>query len=114
MRLSVGAVMDDPNNIPGGLTTIFGAAGASIIVAITWLRRVFSRDSVDRSADVAYRALIENLRAEITLERARNNELMVSRDMAISQIDALRQQVYALGTQVAQLQREIASMSRSP
>ena len=114
MRASLGTTMDDPNQIPGGLTTIFGAAGASIIVAITWLRRVFSRDAVDRSADVAYRALIENLRSEITLERARNHELMVSRDFAVTQIDALRQQVYELGTKVTELQREIASMGRSP
>lgn len=105
-----GATMDDPLNIPGGLGGLIGVAGAAIVASVLWLRRFFSKDSVDRSADAAYRSLIDDLRAQITLERTRNQELRESRDAAIAQIDGLRQQVSDLSDQVAKLQRQIATM----
>lgn len=113
MTNTIGATMDDPTNLPSGVGGLIGVAGAAVVGAVLWLRKFLSRDAVDRSADSAYRALIDDLRAQINLERARNKELSDSRDAAIAQIDGLRQQVSDLSEQVARLQRQIASMQPS-
>lgn len=104
--------MDDPNNIPGGIGSMLAVTGTTIIGAVLWLRRHLSRESVDRSADTAYRELIENLRRQIELERERNRELLVSRDAAVAQIDALRRQVSELSDKVSKLTREIEAMGK--
>lgn len=104
--------MNDPSNIPGGLGGMLAAGGAMVVSAVLWLRRQLSRESVDRSADVAYRELIENLRTQITLERARNTDLVAARDAAMEQIDALRKQISELSEQVSKLQREIEAMGK--
>ena len=110
MTTSIGATMDDPSNLPSGLGGLIGLASAAVVGAILWLRKFLSKDAVDRSADTAYRSLIEDLRQQIELERGRNKELSESRDAAIEQISGLRQQVSDLSDQVAKLQRQLASM----
>lgn len=102
--------MDDFSSIPGGVSSVLGAAAGLIGAAVLWLRRFLSKDSVDRSADAGYRLLIEDLRMQVQIERARNTELRESRDAAIAQIDALREQVSNLSDQVTRLQRQIAGM----
>ena len=104
-----GATMDDPN-IHGGLGGLIGIASAAMVGAILWLRKFLSKDATDRSADAAYRALIEDLRQQVELERARAKELSDSRDAAIQQISGLRQQVSDLSDQVATLQRQLAAL----
>lgn len=105
-----GATMDDPSNLPSGIGGLIGLASAAIVGAILWLRRFLSKDATDRSADTAYRSLIEDLRQQIELERARNKELSDSRDAAVEQISGLRQQVSDLSDQVAKLQRQLAAL----
>lgn len=113
MTYTIGAAMDDPSNIPSGVGGLIGVAGAAVVGAILWLRKFLSRDAVDRSADTAYRSLIDDLRAQVTLERERNKELSDSRDQAIEQINGMRQQIADLSEQVSRLQRQIASMQSS-
>lgn len=110
MPNALGITMDDPSNLPGGIGGAIGVAGTVIVAALVWLRRFLSSDSVNRSADTAYRALIDDLRAQVTMERTRNQELRESRDAAIKQIDGLKEQVSALSEQVSKLQRQLESM----
>lgn len=114
MSASTGIVMDDPSNIPGGIGGMVGIAGAAVVAGAVWLAKNLPKLGVERSADTAYKALIDDLRSQVTMERKRNDELRTSRDAAIAQIDALRQQVSDLSDQVAKLQRDIASMVRTP
>lgn len=110
MPNTIGTTMDDPSNLPGGIGGAISLAGAAIVAATIWLRKFLSSDAVSRSADTAYRALIEDLRAQVALERTRNQELRDSRDAAIKQIDGLKEQVSALSEQVSKLQRQLEGM----
>lgn len=125
MQLSTGKTMDDPNNIPGGLTTLLGLASASIVVAVTYLRRIFSHDRTERVTEAASQKLIafqlnlieaneKRYDRNIAAERVRTQEARESLDAAVAQIDALRQQVHELSNKVAELHREIASLGRAP
>lgn len=131
MQTTTGNVMDDFSSIPGGVSGLLGIAAASVVWAALKLRNLFSKDAVDRSADAAYKALIEDQAAQLVVERRRNQELRessdamleaerkrteamrVSLDAAVGQISSLRKQVADLSEQVDKLQRQIAA-GRAP
>lgn len=131
MQTTTGNVMDDFSSIPGGVSGLLGIAAASVVWAALKLRNLFSKDAVDRSADAAYKALIEDQAAQLVVERRRNQELRessdamleaerkrteamrVSLDSAVGQISSLRKQVADLSEQVDKLQRQIAA-GRAP
>lgn len=114
MPNTIGTTMDDPLNIPGGIGGALGIASAALAGGWLWLQRYLSSSKLERSADAAYRALIDSQQAQIERrdaridqEVAKNAKLAQALDDAISKMDGMQRQIAALTAQVASLQRQL-------
>lgn len=107
-------MIDDPQNAqPSTVAGMIGAAVVAIIAGGAWVMRLFSRDAVDRSANSAQVEVINLLREQLAQERARGDSAEKALDEALTQMSALKAQVFDLTEQVRRLQTQIAAISPS-